>query len=336
MEISINWDLYNKRLNINGDTKRDRDITCLKNNINKNIADSPSCKDVKINGIEKKIDFIKTKKDIIEINSLPNEVFYRGDYVEYNQKIFLIIFSDADDEIYTSGKMQECNYLLRWQNSQGDIIERYIITSNASTYNNGESENKTLTIGTDQLMLFIPCDDETIKLRRGKRFFIDNNTENPMSYELTRPDTTTYFRNGHGYICCIVTECQVNTTTDRPDLMICDYFTPSPTPPTSTPVTTYSKITYKSLPEIKLGGNAKSFTVTFYDENNNILTNLTPKWQIKSDFDGVILMSTSNPNVVSLKVSGANSLIGKTFVLEVCDTNDENVSEITITIVSLI
>ncbi len=316
---------------------RDAQKYSIKMDLNRDFSKTLDCYNVMINGKSQDLTILKTTSLVIKkIKSRPSETFNLGDIVEWQNAFWLVTDIDNNDDVVTYGKITRCNYLLKWQDLQGNIVERHIISSNASTYNSGESENKTLTLGTDQLMLLIPCDDETIKLRRGKRFFIDNNTENPMAYELTRPDTTTYFRNGHGYISCIVTESQVNTTTDRPDLMICDYFTPSPTPPTPTPVTTYSKITYKSLPEIKLGGNAKSFTVTFYDENNNVLTNLTPKWQIKSDFDGVILTSTSNPNVVSLKVSGSNNLIGKTFTLQVSDTDDENVSELVITIVSLI
>mgnify|MGYP003506735024 CR=1 FL=1 len=51
MILAIDWDLYTKRLNINGSTKRERDLNKLQNDIISKSVDSLSYKTVFINNI---------------------------------------------------------------------------------------------------------------------------------------------------------------------------------------------------------------------------------------------------------------------------------------------
>jgi hypothetical protein len=89
--MAINWDLYNKRLNINGSTSRERNLQCLQNTITNKLPDLLSCKAVKINGVDTNIEIVKTAKDYIKvIHSLPNTSFDCGDYVLHNSKTYLI------------------------------------------------------------------------------------------------------------------------------------------------------------------------------------------------------------------------------------------------------
>ena len=46
MILAIDWDLYTKRLNINGSTKRERDLNKLQNDIISKSVDSLSYKTV--------------------------------------------------------------------------------------------------------------------------------------------------------------------------------------------------------------------------------------------------------------------------------------------------
>ena len=87
--MAVNWDLYNKRLNVNGDTKRDRNLSCLQNKITSNLPDSLSCKSVQINSVNRQLNFTETKIGY-DIQSLPNETFSVGDYVEYKTLTYLV------------------------------------------------------------------------------------------------------------------------------------------------------------------------------------------------------------------------------------------------------
>lgn len=324
----INWDLYNSRLNVNGEDQRSRALHNQSELYRKKNEQSLSCKKVKINELETKLIIDSGTKDVFKsIKSMPSFQFYTGDIVEFANSNWLITEADSDSELYTDGKMTECNYKLRWQNENGEIVERWIVTQNASSYSNGTEGNKTIEIGADQLMLLIPLDAETVKLRRGKRFFIDSNTVEPMPYELTRPDSTTFVKNGYGYLCCIATESQTNTETDRVDLMICDYIEPFVAPAESVGV---CEISCK-YDTVKSGGSTRKYAAKFYDIAGNVVDGITPVWTIECDFMDSLNVNYGDELQISIN---DDSKIGETFIVKLSGEGYDEVKKI-ITVVSL-
>jgi len=318
----MNWDLYQRRLTINGETQRDRQLTDLKNNILKSQNLNLSYKDVLINDMQAKLVIDSgTKPQFKIIKSLPNEIFYLGDMITWVDSKWLVVEADSDDEVYVDGKLQECNYQLRWQNNNGDIVEYWIVSQNATAYNNGENGNKTITLGSDQLMLFVPYDNETIKLRRGRRFFIDNNKVNPVAYKLTRVDTTSYIKNGHGYICIIVTE-DVEKKVDRVDLMLCDYIEIDK--PDDIDIWTMN-IDYKTN-YLYIGGNYKTITATLEDTMGLEVPNTDYVWTVSS---GIANYITTNVNGKELKIKAINdiNIIGESIKITVASRYTGQVAE---------
>lgn len=255
-----------------------------------------------------------------------------GDYVTFDDSKWLIDTNVINiDEAYLSTRMSRCNYLLKWQNASGTIIERYCVESRISTV--GIDENKVIQIGKKQSKLLIPYDSETIKLRVGKRFYIDNNTENPTPYEITLANTTQYVKNGHGYLEFIVTETATIPEVDRPDLMLCNYI--SPTLPDPEPTTKPYAASISCLkPEIAVGKYGRTFTAVFKDVDGNAVTTVTPKWTVTSTFtDKLTLIEGSNYIKI---ITADTSLIDKTFLLklEAADDSAEPV-EISILITSI-
>lgn len=326
----MDWDLYNKRININGSTQRDRNLNTLKINISNKASASLSYKDVLINGLEQNL-FIDsgTKSTIKNIKSLPNKSFNLGDIVDFANCKWLITEADSDDEVYVDGKIQECNYLLKYQDENAKIIETWIVSQNAAQYNNGESGNKTIVLGSDQLMLFIPYNTDTVKLRRGKRFFIDNNKVNPMAYKLTRPDTTSFVKNRKGYISLIVTEDVTVGANDRPDLMLCDYIE-STTPPVD-PSNWIMEIEYLGIPTLKIGGNYKTFTAKLYDNNKNLMP-VTPIWTFNKHSSSLDVITTENE--IKIKTNNVN-LSGEIITLTVTDSHSNIAKSVQLTVVEL-
>lgn len=70
--------------------------------------------------------------DIKTLCSLPGEDIRHGSLVEWMDQHWLVIEKDANNEVYTRAKMQQCNYLLRWINSDGEIIERWSIVNDGT------------------------------------------------------------------------------------------------------------------------------------------------------------------------------------------------------------
>ena len=78
------------------------------------------------------------------------------------------------NDVYYEGKMIQCNYLLRWQLSSGEIIKRWANIVSASKYDVGENGNNTLVLSSNNYAILIGFCNEGFELE-GKRVFIDMN-----------------------------------------------------------------------------------------------------------------------------------------------------------------
>ena len=306
-----NFDAYKARVHQRGDTERGRTLYYEKEYLKELAINSLSCKPCEVDGVEQSLVIDDgTLPYYKDIKSLPDEYFDAGNLVKFADAMWLIVSCDWDKEVYTYGKMQQCNYLLKWQNKQGEIIERWCVTTSASKYNNGEINNNIITIQSNQTMIYLPNDSETLKLNNDKRIFLDFNTQKPKTYSITRVDTVTMgydgvaepAYNGIGCILLIVTECEYNPDTDRIDLMVCDYFDPSEIQPTS-PIL----ITYSGRPEIRIGGR-KTFTA---ETENEVTFSLISSALV----DGKLTM-TQTGNKCVVKCALDSSIVGASFKVE--------------------
>ena len=302
------FDTYKSRLHLRGSTNRERELYREKRELTLNAVNSLSCKDCLVNGVPQKLVIDDgTLPYYKEVKSLPDEYFDAGDYVEWADAMWLMVSCDWDKEVYTYGKMQQCNYVLKWQNTDADVIERWSVVLSASKYNNGEKYNNVIVVGSNQLMVYLPIDEETLKLRSDKRLMVDFNTESPKCYDITRVDTVTMGYDGtaeprydgKGCILLVLTETEINPDVDRIDLMLCDYINPNDIPHPS-PI----NITFAGLPSIRIGGR-KTFTAETEDEVVFSLVN-------SALLDGKLTMEqTGNKCVV--KCANDSALVGATF-----------------------
>ena len=302
------FDSYKARVQFRGATQRDRTLYQEKRNLKINAVNSLSCKDCLVNGVPQKLVIDDgTLPYYKDVKSLPDEYFDAGDYVEWADAMWLMVSCDWDKEVYTYGKMQQCNYVLKWQNTDADVIERWSVVLSASKYNNGEKYNNVIVVGSNQLMVYLPIDEETLKLRSDKRLMVDFNTESPKCYDITRVDTVTMGYDGtaeprydgKGCILLVLTETEINPDVDRIDLMLCDYVNPNDIPHPS-PI----NITYSGTPSIRIGGR-KTFTA---ETENEVVFSLVNSALL----DGKLTMEqTGNKCVV--KCANDSALVGATF-----------------------
>ena len=302
------FDSYKARVQFRGATQRDRTLYQEKRNLKINAVNSLSCKDCLVNGVPQKLVIDDgTLPYYKDVKSLPDEYFDAGDYVEWADAMWLMVSCDWDKEVYTYGKMQQCNYVLKWQNANADVIERWSVVLSASKYNNGEKYNNVIVVGSNQLMVYLPIDEETLKLRSDKRLMVDFNTELPKCYDITRVDTVTMGYDGtaeprydgKGCILLVLTETEINPDADRVDLMLCDYINPNNIPHPS-PI----NITYSGSPSIRIGGR-KTFTA---ETENEVVFSLVNSALL----DGKLTMEqTGNKCVV--KCANDSALVGATF-----------------------
>lgn len=243
--------------------------------------------------------------------------FEAGDILEYDGDKWLCTSSYVfHNNLYCRGNFYRCNYKLRWQKTDGTIVERWVVSQDASSYSSGVEGNKVLQYGADQQMIWISCDEESLAIHRDKRFFLDNCTDQPTPYILTRVDTTTRTVVGTGYCIWILGESQYDDKKDNIAEMLCDYIEPD------TPSGNF-EITYYGKPQLRIGAKNKSFTA---NTQNNVTWSLNATAEVRSK-----LTMTVNGNTCLIKCEFDEGLIGSSFKL--IATAGQNTGEQTIEII---
>jgi hypothetical protein len=232
-------------------SKQEVDLYLLNKHVDDRFADTIDYHIVKRNGepfellIIKDTDNNTFKKKIKSKHSTP---FNLGDYIEWNNQIWLVTLLDSNDKTYHSGYMYLCTVPLRWQNAKGEIVERWAYSEDFTKYSSGISSNNTTTVGDNQYGLTLPIDEETKTLKRDMRFPIDfDDAEEPEIYKLTNRkvmlNNNSYFDRG-GTMIATMSFNELNKSTDKrvamsdgKEVWICNYTEPT-TPPENDDETT--------------------------------------------------------------------------------------------------
>lgn len=239
------------------------------------------------------------------------------------------------DGIHWQGKLTLCNWILRWQNKDGDILEYPCHDINSTQYNSGEQSNKQFTIGSSQHNITLPCDENTVSLSSPQRFFLDKNTKNPTSFIVTQNDTTSYNYGKKGIVKVTLMECASNSKTDRIDLGICDYFDKDmiKTDNSDNVFVSKSVISY-DVTTIKSGGDFQTFTGKFFDDNGNEITTIAPKWTIVCGFANALEIEESG-NQIKIGIDN-DYYVDEEFKLILSDSHGDYSSSLIVRIESLL
>lgn len=113
---------------------------------------------------------------------------------------------------------------------------------------------------------------------------------------------------------------------------------PIPVPTDDTPPSSItSKITCSGKPQFKIGGSAKTFTVTYYDVNGEVISDHeVGEWSFTIDgntVDSNLITTTIDDHKIKVKFLGDDSYIGK--ILTVTNTSGEVVSSMDVEIIAL-
>lgn len=235
--------------------------------------------------------------------------------------------------IHCEGKLGKCGRFLKWQDENGVIQETPIIVTSAAKYNNGENGSSVIQLGSDQLLLFLQLNEDTVKLDRGMKFFIDENKSDPSVYQLTRADTALYTYMGIGFLSLIVTECAYTPSQEELELGVCNYkepSTPTPPAPSEPDKTTDLTATISGRTNLKIR-YSRTYTVEFTNKETGESVdwnNVEFTWNVDAVFD--VVQSVSD-NKITVSVGNDESLLGSSFLLQ-CLVNDVIVDQIRIEI----
>lgn len=252
-------------------------------------------------------------------------------YDKINEQYYICTESHNINTIHYQGKFTLCNWILKWQNKDGKILQYPCYDINATQYNSGETSSRQFVVGTAQHMLTLPCDDNTVALSTPKRFFLDKNSEEPTAYIVTQNDTTTHNIGKKGLVKLTVAQTVRDEKKDRIDLGICDYIDKN----NIDIETDLEKSVIKCDTNIiKSGGDLQYYYAKFYDANGNELDNITLKWTIICDYTDKLQIEEQD-DYIAIGIDDDNYL-DESFKLVLSDEYGNYSSNIIVTIDSLL
>ena len=331
-------DRFNKRMSYGGGSLRNESIFNTRELLKETFADDPSFTfgvyfwrlGLKEYQYESSVDirlydrsFSAANGVTVKFQTLYDTPVVVGDIIyDINADEYLICTEASNiDNINYQGKFTLCNWILKWQNKDGEILEYPCFDMNSTQYNSGEQSNRNFVIGSSQHMITLPCDKNTVELSTPQRFYLDKATINPTSFIVTQNDTTSYNYGKKGLVKVTVYEYPNNPATDRPDLGICDYIDISANEKVCCCKVSKSVIEYDTS-VIKSGGDSQMFIGKFYDDNGNEITNISPHWTIICDFSEKLIVKEFD-NCLSIGIDD-DSYIDEEFKLICSDGNEES------------
>lgn len=306
--------------------RREKELIKVNYNASKHFNDTFDTDTVLVNNVPIDLMIIKDtdgntfKK---KIKSRHEDKFNLGDYVVWNNQVWLVTLLDPDDKVWNRGYMYLCTILLRYQNENGDIVERWGYAEDYTKYSSGETGNSTITIGDYQYGITLPSDFETRKLRRGIRFVIDYQGNYPPDvYELTSKkaylNDNNYFDRG-GVITFSLSYNFFNeekdkliTLEDGTQVWICDYHSPTPQPTPQPSINIIATITGGNTLRC---GRTKSWSVSFKDSAGVEVADCDFKWNVVSEFAIKQTIDTANKKI-QLRVDD-EAEISSSFLLQI-------------------
>lgn len=311
--------------------RREKELAKINNEMSKHFEDTFDTEEVLLSDVPTQLMIIKDtdgntfKK---KIKSVHGNKFNLGDYVTWNGQKWLITLVDVDEKTWNRGYMYLCTVPLRWQNSEGKIVERYVYAEDFTKYSNGVTGNNTITIGDNQYGLTLPVDEETKKLKRDMRFPIDfDDSEQPDIYKLTnrkvKLSDNQYFGRG-GTMIVTMSFDAFNTNDDKKvamengqEVWICNYnnsHTSLPPTPSEPDETTDLRCVISGNTNLK-NGYRRTYTVTFTDKDGNPVDwqGVDYQWNVKADFE---VKQTISDNKITVSVNDEN-LIGGSFFVQI-------------------
>lgn len=253
-----------------------------------------------------------------------------GMYIFYENVYWLINGYPGNNGIYEKATMILCQYILKWQDDTGKIIERPANFTSAAKYDTGTSGNQYITLTSNNFTILLPDDDESATLDN-KRVFIDRNKDNPRKvFKISRSDDVLFlYGEKHGGILSFIADkAELDMMKDRPDIRLCDYYSPTdaPIPPSGdeTPVLS----AFISGGNTLRCGRSKTWTAAFKNKDGEEVTDCVFKWNVLSDFN---ITQTLSDNKIQLRVDDED-YISSSFLLQI-KMQDIIVAENEITII---
>lgn len=128
------WNTYKSRRSTQGNNRRETAFRREYGRLTDKVVNSLSFHTAIIDGTERDVSIINSDNlNEKMLLTLPGEDVDCGGLVEWMENHWLITEKDANNELYTRAKMEQCNYLLKWVDpDEKKIIERWCIVEDGT------------------------------------------------------------------------------------------------------------------------------------------------------------------------------------------------------------
>ena len=261
-----------------------------------------------------------------------------GQYVKARDAWWLVSTPPDNNKVYEKAVLWKCKYTIRFLSPiDGEIVEYPVYSINSTQYGTGEANRQNVSVGEDQHLVYVPCNDETVIIDDRFRFIMDRNREKPTVYRITKVDTTSYAggsESSGGLIEWHTTEAKFNDATDSKELMIADYYKPSVDEAEYIPPDADGKIMlYDADGDQRIAlGEEKEIRVSYQlGESETPVFDYTA--QIISG-DGIGEIRSQKDDVIILFVPKDRGFVGKVFKLRVACERLSKEAELPIQVVN--
>ena len=271
---------------------------------------------------------------------------------KYN-KWLVVGMADYNQNQFPTWELLRCDYVLQWIHA-GKKYECPGVLQSQSSYNSGLWTDNVFTSVQDQQKIALPLSSITETLTYNHRLLIDSylyeGASNPNAWLISKTKRI----SPNGIIVVTTTQDLFNQHTDYIEKneegkiigMWADYYV-SEVEPTAAiqavellpPSSITSVITCTGRPQFKVGGSAKTFTVSYYNEENEQVQDHPPgEWSFSIDdtpLDTELLTLTPSADGVKIKVKflGDDSYIGK--ILTITNTAEDVAASLRVEIIAL-
>lgn len=221
------WSSYENRIASHGTSKREAALKRELHMLENELEDTLSYHTVGIEDIYYKVGIVNSDNlNEKTIYSLDSNCIKGGEVVDWMNNKWLVVECDANSEIYTKAKLKQCNYLLKWIDSESVIHEQWCIIEDGTKYLTGEYEDRNFVVtrGDSRIAMTISRNKDTVKFGREHRFLIDDpDSLEKLAYLLTKPLKVGAVYNSKGVYSFVLQEV-VSTDDDNHELGIADYY----------------------------------------------------------------------------------------------------------------
>lgn len=169
--MAINWTLYQKRLQMNGTTIKDRQVNYMKNAITNNFKNTPSYRSAYFNSSITPTDILAIDTDKYNIKLIqmkPDGVLNVGDIIVFDSRTWLCTQVDKTNPVYQFGKVNLCTQTITLYKNNTSYQIPCVIESGVRTTQLGTDETTYIEMPSTTIVMRLPNTSITRLINRGE------------------------------------------------------------------------------------------------------------------------------------------------------------------------